>query len=83
MTSNRDNIFAPWHILREDIMPEVPAKLYLDKLLKDCRKTARALRLLSGPVKEKTLRAMADRLAADEEKILSANEKDRIESMSG
>jgi glutamate-5-semialdehyde dehydrogenase len=57
-------------------MPEAPAKLYLDKLLKECKKTARGLALLSGPVKEKTLLAMADRLAADEEKILSANEKD-------
>ena len=57
-------------------MPEAPAKLYIDKLLKDCRKTARDLVLLSGPAKEKALRAMADRLAADEEKILSANEKD-------
>jgi glutamate-5-semialdehyde dehydrogenase len=57
-------------------MPEVPAKLYLDKLLKDCRKTARELALLSGPIKGKTLQAMADRLATDEEKILSANEKD-------
>jgi len=57
-------------------MPEAPAKLYLDKLLKECKKTARGLALLSGPVKEKALLAMADRLAADEEKILSANEKD-------
>jgi glutamate-5-semialdehyde dehydrogenase len=57
-------------------MPEVPVKLYLDKLLKECRITARSLALLSGPVKEKVLRAMADRLAADEEKILAANEKD-------
>ena len=51
-------------------MPEVPVKIYIDKLLKDCRSTVRALALLSGPVKVKTLRAMADRLAADEEIIL-------------
>ena len=57
-------------------MPEAPAKLFLDKLLKDCKKTARDLALLSGPIKEKALRAMADRLAADEEKILLANDKD-------
>ena len=57
-------------------MPEVPVKLYIDKLLKYCRSTARALAPLSGPVKEKALRAMADRLAADEEIILAANEKD-------
>ena len=57
-------------------MPEVPVKLYIDKLLKECRTITRPLALLSGPVKEKALRAMADRLAADEEKILAANEKD-------
>ena len=57
-------------------MHEVPVKLYVDKLLKECRVTARRLALLSGPLKEKALRAMADRLAADEEKILAANEKD-------
>lgn len=57
-------------------MPEVPVKIYLDKLLKDCRSTAKTIALLSGPIKEKALRAMADRLAADEESILAANEKD-------
>ena len=57
-------------------MPEVPVKIYIDKLLKECGSTARSLGLLSGPVKEKALRAMANRLAADEEKILVANEKD-------
>ena len=57
-------------------MPEVPVKLYLDKLLKECRSIVRSLALLRGPLKEKALRAMADRLAADEEKILAANEKD-------
>ena len=57
-------------------MHEVPVKIYIDKLLRDCRKTTQSLALLSGPVKEKALRAMADRLAADEEKILAANEKD-------
>ncbi len=34
------------------------------------------LALLSGPVKDKGLRAMADRLLQDEEQILAANEKD-------
>src|SRR5512147_1250942 len=57
-------------------MPEVPVKLYLDKLLKECRKNVAPLALLSGPVKDKALRAMADRLAADEEAILAENEKD-------
>ena len=57
-------------------MPEVPVKLYIDKLLKECRELARHLALLPGPIKEKSLLAMADRLAADQEKILAANEKD-------
>ncbi len=57
-------------------MPEVPVKLYLDKLLKECRNTVAPLSLLSGPVKDKALRAMADRVAADEEAILAENEKD-------
>ena len=57
-------------------MPEVPVKIYIDKLLKECSIISRALALLSGLVKEKALRAMADRLAADEEMILAANEKD-------
>ncbi|TKS60921.1 MAG: gamma-glutamyl-phosphate reductase [Nitrospira sp.] len=57
-------------------MQEVPVKLYMDKLLKDCRNVARPLALLSGSTKEKALRAMADRVAADEKTILDANEKD-------
>lgn len=57
-------------------MPEVPVKIYLDKLLKECRKTVPVLARLSGPIKDKAIRAMADRLAADEEAILAANEKD-------
>jgi glutamate-5-semialdehyde dehydrogenase len=57
-------------------MPEVPVKLYLDKLLKDNRSVARRLALLPGPTKDNALRAMADRLAADEEAILAANARD-------
>jgi len=57
-------------------MPEVPVKLYLDKILKDCRKIAPSVGLLAGPVKDKAIRAMADRLVADEEAILEANGKD-------
>jgi glutamate-5-semialdehyde dehydrogenase len=57
-------------------MPEVPVKIYLDKLLKDCHNTAMTLALVSGPTKEKALRAMAERVAADKETILAANEKD-------
>lgn len=57
-------------------MPDVPVKLYLDKLLKDARNVARQLALLPGPAKDKALRAMADRLEADEGVILAANAKD-------
>ena len=58
------------------IMPEAPVKLYVDKLLKECRDVSRHLAMLSGPIKETALHAMADRMAADQEKILAANEKD-------
>ncbi len=57
-------------------MPEVPVKLYVDKLLRDSRGLARQLALLPGPAKDKALRAMADCLAAGEEAILAANGKD-------
>ena len=54
-------------------MPEVPVKMYIDKLLKSCRDVQRPLALLSCPVKDRALRAMADRLQADEEQIFAAN----------
>jgi glutamate-5-semialdehyde dehydrogenase len=57
-------------------MPEVPVKLYLDKILKTSRKNASSLGVIAGPIKDRALRAMADRLARDEEAILAANEKD-------
>ena len=57
-------------------MPEVPVKIYLDKILKSCRKNIPSSGLIPGPIKDKALRAMADRLVADEEQILAANEKD-------
>ena len=57
-------------------MPEVPVKLYLDKILKICRNNVSSLSGIPGPVKDKALRAMADRLSSDEAAILSANEKD-------
>ena len=55
---------------------EVPVKLYLDKLLKDCRSIARRVAQVPGPVKNNALRAMADRLEADADAILAANAKD-------
>ncbi|HEX2055092.1 MAG TPA: glutamate-5-semialdehyde dehydrogenase, partial [Nitrospiraceae bacterium] len=57
-------------------MPEVPVKLYLDKLLKQSRDRARAVSLLSGPVKAKALHVMAERVAREEEMLLAANEED-------
>src|SRR6478752_1914039 len=57
-------------------MPEVPVKLYLDKILKTCRGHVSRLGLTAGPVKDRALHGMADRLARDEEAILAANEKD-------
>jgi len=57
-------------------MPEVPVKLYLDKILKNCRNNAAHAAGVPGPVKDNVLRAMADRLMRDEDAILSANEKD-------
>jgi glutamate-5-semialdehyde dehydrogenase len=57
-------------------MPEVPVKLYLEKVLKNCRSLVSTIGMIPGPVKDKALRAMADRLVADQEAILSANEKD-------
>jgi len=55
---------------------EVPVKLYLDKLLKECRKVSADLALLPGPIKAKALHAVADRVAADEAIILAENAKD-------
>ncbi len=55
---------------------EVPVKLYLDKLLKDCRKVSVDLALLLGPVKARALHAVADRVAADQDTILAENAKD-------
>jgi glutamate-5-semialdehyde dehydrogenase len=57
-------------------MPEVPVKLYMDKLLKQVRTVTRQIAMLSGPVKEKALRQMADRIETGKEKILAANEQD-------
>jgi glutamate-5-semialdehyde dehydrogenase len=57
-------------------MPEVPVKLYIDKILKSCRANVARLGLMPGPVKDRALRAMAERLVRDEAAILAANEKD-------
>lgn len=55
---------------------EIPGKLYIEKLLKDCRKLSLQVARLSGSVKMTALHAMADRIAADEAAVLAANAKD-------
>lgn len=55
---------------------EVPVKLYIDKLLKECRHASVDLALLPGPVKSRVLHAIADRVTADEDIILAENAKD-------
>ena len=55
---------------------EVPVKLYIDKLLKECRNVSVDLALLPDPVKSRALHAVADRIAADQDFILAENAKD-------
>ena len=55
---------------------DVPAKLYIEKLLKESRSIASALGLLPGSVKTTALHAMAERVASDHGTILTANAKD-------
>lgn len=57
-------------------MVEVPTKIYVTNLAKKAKDAARPLSLLSGPVRDKALLAMADGLMAGEEPILEANRKD-------
>lgn len=55
---------------------EVPSKLYIDKLLKDCRTSSLRVARLSSLVKTTALQAMADRVAAEAAAVLTANAKD-------
>ncbi len=55
---------------------EVPVKLYIEKLLKECRNVSVDLALLPGPVKSRALHAIAERVDADRDGILSENDKD-------
>lgn len=61
-------------------MVEVPVKMYVAKFMATAKAAARPMALLPSPVKEKALGAMADRLLADEDRILAANRQD-IESI--
>lgn len=55
---------------------DVPVRLYIDKLLKECRRVSVELARLPGPVKSRVLHAVADRMAADQDVILAENAKD-------
>ena len=57
-------------------MVEVPVKMYMQNLAKKAREMVKPMALLAAPVKDKALRAMADRLVEGEEAILAANKLD-------
>lgn len=57
-------------------MVEVPVKMYVQNIAKKAREAARPMALLPSPVKDKALRAMADRLEAQQNEILEANRQD-------
>ncbi|OGW90016.1 MAG: gamma-glutamyl phosphate reductase, partial [Nitrospirae bacterium RIFCSPLOWO2_12_FULL_63_8] len=57
-------------------MVEVPVKIYMQNIAKKAREAVRPLALLTAPVKDKALRAMADRLAEGQDVILEANKQD-------
>lgn len=57
-------------------MVEVPVKMYMQNIAKKARELVKPMALLAAPVKDKALRAMADRLVEGEEAILEANKLD-------
>ena len=57
-------------------MVEVPVKIYIQNIAKKAREAVRPMALLTGPVKDKALRAMADRLEEGKDGILEANKQD-------
>jgi glutamate-5-semialdehyde dehydrogenase len=57
-------------------MVEVPVRIYVTNLAKKAKEAARPLALLSTPMKNKALCAMADRLLEEQEAILAANQQD-------
>ena len=57
-------------------MVEVPVKMYLSALLKKARESVTPMALLSGPVKEATLRTLAELIAERTEDLLAANRED-------
>ncbi len=57
-------------------MVEVPIKMYMTNVLKSLKGVARPVALLSGPVKDRALSALADAIEAQAEKLLAANKED-------
>lgn len=57
-------------------MVEVPIKMYMTALLRQCRQGLRPMAKLSGPAKNLMLTTLADRIAAEREALLEANESD-------
>lgn len=57
-------------------MVEVPVKIYIQNIAKKAREAVKPMALLSAPVKDKALRAMADLLEEEKDKILEANKQD-------
>jgi glutamate-5-semialdehyde dehydrogenase len=57
-------------------MVEVPVKIYIQNLAKKAKEAVKPMALLATPVKDKALRAMADKLAEGEEAVLAANKQD-------
>ncbi len=57
-------------------MVEVPVKMYMQNLAKKAREVVKPMALLTAPIKDKALRAMADRLEEGQDKILEANKQD-------
>jgi len=57
-------------------MVEVPVKMYIQNIAKKAREAVRPMALLTGPVKDQALRAMADRLEEGKDRILEANKQD-------
>ena len=61
-------------------MVEVPVKIYVTNLAKKAAESAKAMALLPTPVKNRALSELADRLMADEDRLLEANRLD-VESV--
>ena len=61
-------------------MVEVPVKIYVTNLAKKAAESAKAMALLPTPVKNRALTELADRLMADEDRLLEANRLD-VESV--